>query len=145
MLRLIRTCGVLLASLVSTESNSSCQAVLEQCEEPAQSTASPISQVESTQSVTAMSLFGRSDSFDAAKPKPHTGVVDHLVQLITSGPRQASVPAPPAHHPLDPLSPDEITTASNVCKRYGSQHKLPSLRFNAITLQVKTYIFILFC
>ena len=88
-----------------------------------------------------MSLFGRPDTHGTVKPKPHAGVVDHLVQLITSGARQSALLAEPAHHhPLDPLSPDEISQASTICKQYGSKKQLPPLRFNAITLQVITRV-----
>ncbi|KAK9802672.1 hypothetical protein WJX73_003875 [Symbiochloris irregularis] len=71
------------------------------------------------------------------KPKPHVGVVDHLVQLITAtGSRHLRLPAEaPAAHPLDPLSPDEISQASAICNRHAADKGLPALRYNAITLQ----------
>lgn len=94
----------------------------------------------SKQQVDRMSIFAMPDGLDAAfKRSPTSGVVDHLVQLITAGGRQATAPpARPTLHPLDPLLPDEISRASSTCKQYAEQHQLPALRFNAITLRAST-------
>ena len=77
---------------------------------------------------------------EGVQTKAKTGVVDHLVSFLTtgSGRLHADIAASsgPQPHPLDPLSPDEISQASAICKLHAQQQKLPSLRFNAITLQV---------
>ena len=40
-------------------------------------------------------------------------------------------------HPLDPLTPDEISIAAKTCKQRAQSLGESPLRFNAITLQVR--------
>ena len=72
----------------------------------------------------------------AEKLQLHTGLVQHLFSVIT--PRHGAAPSDsnPTHHPLDPLSAEEIRAAAQACKQYAAAAGLPELRFNAITLQV---------
>lgn len=39
-------------------------------------------------------------------------------------------------HPLDPLGPAEIKAAANAIRNVAKQRKLPTMRFNTITLKV---------
>ena len=72
----------------------------------------------------------------AEKLQLHTGLVQHLFSVITPRPAAIPIEQNPTHHPLDPLSAEEIRAASRACKQYGATVGLAGLRFNAITLQV---------
>lgn len=47
---------------------------------------------------------------------------------------------PPYHHPLDPLSGQELAAAATACKEYAARLKLPTLRFNAIGAKVRVVV-----
>jgi Cu2+-containing amine oxidase len=44
---------------------------------------------------------------------------------------------PPGHHPLDPLTEEEVKAAADSCKQHAASLGLPPLRFNTVTLQVQ--------
>lgn len=47
----------------------------------------------------------------------------------------AAAAAATVHHPLDPLSPAELTAAADVCRQWAEQQGVQELRFNFITLK----------
>ena len=46
------------------------------------------------------------------------------------------LPLGTSRHPLDPLSPEEITAAAAACKERALELNLPELRFNSIGAKV---------
>jgi hypothetical protein len=52
-------------------------------------------------------------------------------------PSNVSCCCPAGHHPLDPLTEEEVKAAADSCKQHAASLGLPPLRFNTITLQVQ--------
>ena len=74
----------------------------------------------------------------AEKLQLHSGLVQHLISVITPRPGTTPATEPSLHHPLDQLSPQEGRNAAKACRQYwqATAAEPSELRFNAITLQV---------
>jgi Cu2+-containing amine oxidase len=68
-------------------------------------------------------------------------VLAHTTALVTKGFRGIAACVLPGHHPLDPLTEDEVKVAAESCRQHAASLGLPPLRFNTITLQVQSVLF----
>jgi Cu2+-containing amine oxidase len=61
----------------------------------------------------------------------------HTVTLAPLLPSTCCAVVLPGHHPLDPLTEEEVKVAAESCKQHAASLGLPALRFNTVTLQVQ--------